>query len=77
MISLKKKPCKFKLLCARRNKTLIVKSMSTRMLTYLNEQLRHETSRQNDHMTWILTVHAVLVILMSVSQWIGDNNRLS
>lgn len=44
---------------------------------YLNEQLRHETSRQNDHMTWILTVHAVLVILMSVSQWIGDNNRLS
>lgn len=44
---------------------------------YLNEQQRHETSHQNDRMVWILTVHAVLVILMSISQWIGDNNRLS
>lgn len=44
---------------------------------YLNEQLRHETSSQNDRMMWILTVHAVWVILMYVSQWIGDNNRLS
>lgn len=43
---------------------------------YLNEQLRHETSHQNDRMMWILTVQSILFAALTQLDIIKENEMM-